>query len=687
VAFEPRPAGLRDGFLARTARYDVTLAADRAVFHLKPADKSSPRLAPDAIGMTLVGARPRAAVEAASPLRGKVNYLLGSDPAAWRRNVPTYGRLLTRDAWPGVDVAYYGTAGHLETDFVVAPGGDPERVALDFTGARDVGVDRDGALNLTASDGQTISLLAPSVYQNDGAARTPVSARYVLEPGPTDDGRRVRFAIGAYDRTKTLVIDPLALVMAYSTYVDPDGDNVAAEGLAVDEHGHPFVAGSDATFTDNTFPVPSYGFVTKYSADGQEVLWTTYLGEGLSHSVDDVFNGTFDGRTNLTEVTAIALDGEHAVITGWTNAPHFPHTPGAFHNPNLGAGIGPFVYVAKLTVDGDDVVYAARPIAIGKAYGVAVDNAGRAFVVGYTQDDVWLPTTTNAAIPTMPSYYSGFLVELSANGGTVVYGTYIGARGGESGGDTFPRGVAVDPSGAAYVVGGTDAHHFITRNAFQPHSNDTYCSISLGGEGFVMKFDAHHQLAYSSYLGGACLDNATAVAVGAGGAAYVTGSTEGGGFPCVQSAFPCNPVGVPAAFVTKVNPDGMSLAYSTILGPGEGLAIAAHSGNAFVTGSTSSYAFPVRRALQPAIAGGDDAFVSQVRDDGFGLVFSTLLGGSANDVGTAIAIGVNRGIYVAGRTESTDFPVHRANLRHDPFGIPNGFLTKLKLESVDPQHD
>jgi len=383
------------------------------------------------------------------------------------------------------------------------------------------------------------------------------------------------------------------------------------------------------------------------------------------------------------------------VITGWTNA-GLPRTHGAYHNPLIGGGLNSYVYVAKLTDDGDDVVYTAMPIINGEGTGFAVDAAGRAFVVGFTENDWTLPVTPDALIPTMPTYYSGFLVELSADGSQVLYATYLGSgdpdrENHRTYGETFPRGVAVDPSGAVYVTGETEARHFITKNAFQPHTNDSdSCPISnLGGEGFVMKFDRRHQLAYSSYLGGACSDSANAIAVGADGSAYVTGSTEGGGFPCLQSAFPCEPYVVPAVFVTKVNSDGNGLIYSTVLGSGEGTGLAARHGHAYVTGWTSAYDFPTRRAVQPVIGGGgggySDAFVAELRGDGFNFVFSTFLGGSDNDEAAGIALGPNGGIYVVGRTVSKDFPTHRA-LRHDPDGNRNGFLTKYILESVEFQH-
>jgi hypothetical protein len=711
VAFEPGPAGAHGGFLARTGRYDVTVGADRAVFHLRPVaatPASTSRAAhgpsdspadvsatpPNAIAMTLVGAQARTAIEPASPLPGKVNYLLGDDPAEWRRNVPTYARVLTHAPWPGIDVAYYGNAGSVETDFVVAPGGDAQRIALDFTGADDVRVDGDGALALTASDGQILRLLPPTAYQVQGSARTSVSARYALDARPAADGaRRVHFDIGAYDRTKALVIDPLALAMVYSTYFNPGTFNDYGQAVAVDEHGHAFVAGNSSFPPDEDgFPVPIYGFVMKVSGDGRSVLWTTYISHGASHSRHHVWDGSYDGRSNLTGVTALALDGEHAVITGWTNA-GLPHTPGAYHNPLIGGGLNQYVYVAKLTDDGDDVVYTAMPIVNGQGLGVAVDHAGRAFVVGYTEDDWTLPVTPDALIPAMPTYHSGFLVELSADGSTILYATYLGSgepdkENHRTYGETYARGVAVDSSGAVYVAGETEARHFITKNAFQPDTNDSNaCPLSdFGGEGFVMKFDTRHRLAYSSYLGGACNDSANAIAVGGDGTAYVTGSTEGIGFPCLQSAFPCEPHAVPAVFVTKVNSDGNGLVYSTILGYGEGASIATRHGHAYLTGWTSDPRFPTRRAVQPVIGGGGtaDAFVAELRGDGFNVVFSTFLGGSGYDEGTGLALGVHDGIYVVGLTVSKNFPTHRAQL-HNPDGVRNGFLTKFIVESVEFQ--
>ncbi|MDQ1525261.1 MAG: hypothetical protein QOE47_3185, partial [Pyrinomonadaceae bacterium] len=133
-----------------------------------------------ALRMKLVGARAGATVEGADELAGKVNYFKGNDPAKWRANVPTYGRVRYREIYPGVDVVYYGNQRQLEYDFVVAPGGDARAVSLKFEGADKVEVDRGGDLLLTI-DGETVRQLKPVVYQEvAGGERQMVEGGYAL---------------------------------------------------------------------------------------------------------------------------------------------------------------------------------------------------------------------------------------------------------------------------------------------------------------------------------------------------------------------------------------------------------------------------------------------------------------------------------------------------------------------------
>jgi hypothetical protein len=223
------------------------------------------------------------------------------------------------------------------------------------------------------------------------------------------------------------------------------------------------------------------------------------------------------------------------------------------------------------------------------------------------------------------------------------------------GGSDGGLGIAVDQAGNAYVTGSTDATDFPTANAFQN-------SLGAGGVGaFVTKLSPDGKtLVYSTYLGGSSHlgEEGAAIAVDASGNAYVTGFTSSTDFPTMNALQPMSGGGKDA-FVAELNASGTALVYSTYLGGSsdeEGKGIAVDAaGNAHVTGFTFSSNFPTMNALQPMSGGGKDAFVAELSAGGTSLIYSTYLGGSDYDEGDGIAVD-SSGTYVVGGTLSTNFP-------------------------------
>ncbi|HJQ25258.1 MAG TPA: SBBP repeat-containing protein [Blastocatellia bacterium] len=272
------------------------------------------------------------------------------------------------------------------------------------------------------------------------------------------------------------------------------------------------------------------------------------------------------------------------------------------------------------------------------------------------------------------------------------YSTYLGGNNYDS-----TRAIAVDAAGNAYVVGQTYSTDFPTALPVQPQ---------LGGASdvFVTKLNASGTaLVYSTYLGGSDYDYGNSIAVDAAGNAYVTGYTLSTNFPTV------NPLqtdgGSEDAFVAKLNPAGTALVYSTYLGGSsfdEGQSIAADAaGNAYVGGWTGSTNFPTVNALQPTFGGGADIFVSKLNPAGTALTYSTYLGGTANDSSVSLAIDAAGNVYLAGATDSPDFPTVNPiqadfkgkNVYKTPNGatsweaINNGLpvYTQVNALAVDPQ--
>ncbi len=303
------------------------------------------------------------------------------------------------------------------------------------------------------------------------------------------------------------------------------------------------------------------------------------------------------------------------------------------------------------------------------ANGITVDSAGNIYVTGRTSSPNF-PTTPGAFQPV--GIGDVFVTKLNPTSGALVYSTYLGGAGFD---EAF--GIAVDPSGNAYVTGDTTSTNFpTTRGSFQ--------TTKAGGQSaFVAKLNSTgNALMYSTYLGGSDSlvrgggqNRGFAIAVDSSGNAYVTGSTDSNNFPTVdalqatynggicgfEAVFACS-----VAFVTKLNAAGTSLTFSTYLGGGSGAlgsggnigrGIAVDfEGNVYVVGFTGSTNFPTANALQGALAGSTDVFVAKLNPSGNSFVYSTYLGGSKDDVGNSIAVDSDDNAYITGSTRSTDFP-------------------------------
>ena len=619
----------------------------------KTATDNGPRTTDAVLHMRLVGANASAAVTGAEELPGKSNYFIGNDPKKWRTNVPNYAKVEYKEIYPGVDLVYYGNQQQLEYDFVLAPGADPSVVTLEVAadGLRPSKGERGSSLQI-ATDGDVVVKAKggevrfgkPLVYQpaighgqrtTDNGERTIVEGHYILTAS-----NQVRFALGPYDHTRPLVIDP---ALVYSTYLGGSGNDQAL-GIAVDSSGNAYVTGS--TNSPNFPTADAYqgtlgaegainAFVAKVSAGGNGLAYSTYLG-GNS---EDVGNG-------------IAVDSSgNAYVAGYTYSADFPTTSGAFQASYQGSSD---IFVTKLNATGNGLVYSTYLGGSGSNLypSIAVDSSGDAYVAGTTTSTNF-PTTANAFQTSNGGGYNVFVAKVNAEGTGLVYSTYLGG----SSNDLYPS-IAVDSSGYAYVTGETQSSNFpVTSGVFQGTINgsqDAFVTkLSLDGTGLV----------YSTFLGAAAAG--FGIAVDSSGQAYVNGIISSKTFPATSGAFQTAIAGSSNAFVAKVSADGTTLVYFTYLGGnsndiGYGIAVDP-SGDAYVTGATNSTNFPTTaNAPQSSNAGGEDAFVAELNPSGSALVYSTYLGGSGDDWGIGVALDASQNAYVAGYTNSTNFPTANA---------------------------
>jgi hypothetical protein len=651
-------------FLSQGSGYTMFLTPTEAVLNLQkaaPAVGGGASLAATAkvadlakvadwvvLTSSFVGANPQPQVVGLDRLLGTSNYFIGNDPSQWHTNVANYGQVEYQNLYPGVDLVYFGNQRQLEYNYVVSPGANPGVIKLAIKGAESMTIDGQGNLVLHTAGGDVVED-APVVYQEKGGVRQTVSGQFALE-----GGGQVGFALGAYDHTRPLVIDP---VLSYSTFLGADDGS----GIAVDSAGNAYVTGETSSTgfptTPGVFQTTNGGgyadaFVIKLDSTGTALVYSTYL-----------------GGTGFDYGTSIAVDtAGSAYVTGATSSTDFPTTPDAYQTIHGGEKWDAFV--TKLNPTGTALVYSTYLNGWygADALGIAVDTGGNAYVTGCIE-------------PLFPA--AAFVTKLNATGTALVYYTYLGGTTGGAVG----YGIALDTAGNAYVTGYTTSKDFpTTPGAFQP---------TFGGgnnfHAFVTKLNATGTVVYSTYLGGSVSDQGAGIAVDTAGDAYVTGATTSTDFPTTAGAYQTTfGGGAFDAFVTKLNPTGTALVYSTYLGGTEadddGTGIAVDSaGNAYVTGYTGSTDFPTTAgAFQTTFGGGSyDAFLTKLNPKGSGLAYSTYLGGTGYDQGYGIAVDSAGNAYVTGITESTDFPTTAGAIQTTFGGGTDAFVAKFALGPIN----
>ncbi|MGA9793205.1 MAG: SBBP repeat-containing protein, partial [Terriglobales bacterium] len=744
-------------FMARGAGYGLFLTADEAVLKLQqsvPAPRTatpvpSPKPA-SVIRMKLEGANESARVAGVSPLPGKSNYFIGNDRSKWRQNIPQFARVQYQAVYPGVDLVYYGNQGQLEYDFRVAPGSDPNQIALSFAGA-DVHVDSEnsGDLVLSTANGD-VRFHAPHIYQPGTAEKTVVGSFRQLADN------KIGFAIGDYDHSRELVIDP---VLSYSTYLGGGGESLVK--IAVDNASNIYVAGST---TSADFPLsgssPPYipPLQTGLGGSGAQNLFISKINPTPQAGFPELVFSTYLGGSGTDSLAGIAVDSaDNIYVAGSTTSSNFPTTTTGYQQAPQTGSHG---FVTAIAFNGQNNTYGLTYSTylagnlVDTITGLAIDNSCNptcnAYVTGVTTSSN--PETQLNPFPASPEGFQTtsnspgnaqfFATKIATNGvgyTSIAYSTYFGGGNFGTTDIAVGGGIAVDPSANQvnmYFTGTTNqlgvsgaggTLPFPLFNAQQSCLNEagqTNCNSqtpTTTTDAFAAKINPNvggSIPVYSTYLGGSSNDNGNAIAVDTSGNTYVVGSTSssdwigvGGGFQTVYNGLN----GATNAFIAKIGPSTGTqypIIYFTYLGgAGPDLAndIKVDSVQAaHVVGTTSSpytNPFPTTlSALQPCLGEpgapapctGDpytdsDAFVALISTTMAGTLsqgtappgdYSTYLGGALTDQGTGIALDTYNLAYVAGVTQSTNFPVTTTAYQGTLVGSQNAFVTKIGASST-----
>ncbi len=594
-------------YIARGSRFDVFLTKQGNVI----------RWPGGSVEATLEGASEAPRIAGLEPLAVRTNYFSGNHPENWKTDLRSYAKVRYADVYPGIDLVFYGREGRLEYDFLVHAGADPASIRWKFRGGDGLRIGEKGQLLVSTPRGE-IEWKTPEIYQESLNVRTRVDGQFRL------NGDTLWFEVGAYDHTRQLVIDP---VLSFSTFLG-GSKNDGASKIAVDSNGNVYVTGSTVS---QDLPVSKTPFQAAFAGTGVGIVAGTFVGDvflaKFSPSGSLLFL-TYLGGSQDEAATGLVLDSAgDAYICGYTNSADFPKAGTPVQASFAGYGGNPFLrfgdgFIAKISPGGDKLLYSTY---LGgrsddMAVDIKLDSASNVYVVGWTLSTDF-PTTPGAYQSPVrgsggqpatnhfgvPLIVTGdvFVAKIAASGSQLVFSSIIGGSM-----DDTPSSIALDASNNVYFAGATLSANFpVTNGAFQMvnRGSDNFTNFFANmGDGFVGKLDSTGQRhVFATYLGGSGDDGIAGMTVDKNGSAWVTGSTESSDFPITNRLAARGPFSAP---------------------------------------ENVDYVF-------------GDAFVTQLKPDGSGLVFSTFLGGTQDDGGMQIALDPAGNIVVAGSTASTDFPV------------------------------
>lgn len=591
ICFEPN-VGQTDSsvrFISRGNKYALFLRHNEAILslHHNKRNKQTEEYSAT-IQMQLEGANPQPEICGRNKLIRKTNYYIGNNPDFWYTDIENYSGVEYKGVYPGIDLVYYGSEGLLEYDFIISSEGNPKDIVLKFKSPAECRIDEQGNLVFSGENSELL-LKKPIAYQEIENNRINIDSKFTFL-----DKNKVGFDVGFYNKNFPLIIDP---VLVYVSYLGGTGNDYG-KAIAVNKEGCAYVTGSTGSvdfptlnsFQSELFPgMFSYLtdiFVTKFNAEGTDIIYSTYIGGRWDDSGD-----------------AIAVDSYgQAYITGRTSSSDDDSTPEYEGFPLMNpfqADIGdPDFSDAFITVlnSSGGLAYSSYLGGGYEDYGtdIVIDNFGCAYITG-TEFSFDFPVK-NAFMESKPSYYfDAFVTKVDptkSGDESLIFSTHLGGSG-----DDYGNAIGVDGNGRAYVTGRATMEFPVTDNAIQSEYQGK-------ADAFVTKFSADgSSLIYSTYLGDTNSTQGYDIEVDAEGHAYVYGS---GRIPVTDGAYTTSG----ASFLCKINTAGDDFVYSTRIWSANKLALD-ESGNIYA----STY------FLGPDIGSG----VFALNAEGTGIIFSHVM--------------------------------------------------------------
>jgi len=569
------------------------------------------------------------------------NFFYGNDPNKWISDVKSYSEVSVINAFDGVDIRYYYDKGRFRYDYMVSPGTDVSKIKFTIEGCNKYSVNSKSEIGINTRFG-TVAHTGLLTYQGNNDKRKVIKSSFAV-----DKNGNIGFAVGKYDKTQYLIIDPVTV--EWATYIGGTNNDYGLAS-AVDATGNVIIGG----YTNgNNFPTTSGTYdnsfngglndatVSKLSKDGKTMLWSTFL-----------------GGTNYDQLYGVAVDADGNVyVCGSTQSSDFPVTSGVVQSTIKGFDD---CFITKLNPAGNSLIYSTYwgGSKQDRAQQITITSSGEAVISGFTES-LDFPTV-NAA----QSAYGGgegsgnagdiIVAKFNSDATNCVFSTYLGGSG-----DEASYGVAINSLGNIYISGWAKTYSSLKP---YPTTSGAYKTTGNHNDVVVSALNTTGTLLYSTYFGGISQELSYGIAINNTDEVIVggyTNSTIAQGFPVTSGSYQTAPKGFYDLFVCKFNSNLSTLLKSTYLGGTNNeihTGITTHpAGYIFIGGRTNSVNYPTKNAYQGSNGGNYDACVTILGPNFDTLAFSSYIGGTGNDFTYGFYTGPDGKVIVTGQYASTGF--------------------------------
>jgi len=595
-----------------------------------------------------------------NPTQAYFNYFLGNDKSKWASNLRGYNTIKYNDLYNNIDLVFFEKAQDLKYEYHVKPNGDYQDIKIKYRGQNKIKLQKNGDVIIYTPLGQ-ITEKKPFVYQIKNGKIVEIESGFRITKNI------LSYNLGAFDKTIELIIDP---ILVFATYNGAQSDNFGMTAT----YAHDGSAYTGGTLYGNQYPTPAPAwnttsnltvfstnvattdvFITKYSADGTTMLWTTFIGGGDNIQGTETVHSLICDTLNNVYLYGATSSIDFPIVNGvQTNHGGGTTLSIAFNGSNFG-NVGTDIYVAKFSENGmnllgstyvggnqnDGVNYkvtsgtyssVAAYDSLTSNYGdqfrgeIMLDSLNNIMVASCTRSTDF--PTSNSFQPTLAGQQDGVLFKLSADFSSFLWSTYYGGTENDA-----CYSVKIDSSYNIIVAGGTSSNDL-------PNTTGGLNPNYLGGktDGFVAKISPDGStITQSTYIGTSSYDQNIFVEIDRWDNIYVVGVTDGT-MPVINATYSISNSG---QYITKLNPDLTSVVYQTTFGNGNGqpnISPAAFlvdvCGNVYVSGwganilqSVGLTGMPVTaNAFQPSSGNGFNFYLFVLERDAESLLYGSYIG-------------------------------------------------------------